>query len=209
MNSLELDSQLCVSSFNSTGFGQDKIDFMKTLLLFSDIFCIQEHFLLSDNTSKIQQVFGNQYDMFIEPAVKSNTKVSRGRAKGGLCTMWKKGLTKYVTKENTQNFRIQATKFRFPSTNLLVINSYFMCDPQGAFDDNELLELLADIRLVIERAGCQNVTLLGDLNCDFSRQSPFVQIVKRFCEDLDLKSIWSKPVNTDNKKIAALPYTFV
>ena len=113
MDDLHLDSHLCITSYNSTGFGQDKIDFIRTLLLFSDIFCMQEHFLLEDNTSKIRQVFGEQYDMNIEPAVKSNDQVTRGRAKGGLCTLWKKGLTKYATKIETYNCRLQATKFHF------------------------------------------------------------------------------------------------
>ena len=62
--------------------------------------------------------------------------------------MWKKELTKYVSKIPTENFRLQATKFSFPGCPLLVINSYFMCDPRGAiFDDMELLSLLEDIRL--------------------------------------------------------------
>ena len=104
MDSEESDSQLCVTSYNSTGFGQDKIDFMKTLLLFSDIFCLQEHFLLSSsdrkhsNTSKIRRAFGDNYDMYLVPAVKTSENITRGRGKGGLCTMWRKGLTKYVSK---------------------------------------------------------------------------------------------------------------
>ena len=32
MNNYNQDSLVCVTSYNSTGFGQDKIDFMKTLL---------------------------------------------------------------------------------------------------------------------------------------------------------------------------------
>ena len=78
MNNNNPDSQVCVTSYNSTGFGQDKIDFMKTLLLFSDILSVQEHFLLSSddrkysNTDKIRRAFGDNYDMFVVPAVKSS-----------------------------------------------------------------------------------------------------------------------------------------
>ena len=63
MSNDKSDSQLCVTSYNSTGFGQDKIDFMKTLLLFSDVLSVQEHFLLSSddrthsNTDKIRRAF--------------------------------------------------------------------------------------------------------------------------------------------------------
>ena len=66
--------------------------------------CLQEHFLLTskdrkhNNTDKIRKAFGQSYDMFLKPALKNNSEISAGRAKGGLCTMWKKGLTKYVSK---------------------------------------------------------------------------------------------------------------
>ena len=64
MDSAENDSQICVTSYNSTGFSQSKIDFIQTLLLFTDIFCLQEHFLLTSkdrkhsNTDKIRKAFG-------------------------------------------------------------------------------------------------------------------------------------------------------
>ena len=83
MDSEHSDSQLCVTSYNSTGFGQNKIDYIKTLLLFSDIFCLQEHFILSSsdkkhsNTNKIRRAFGDKYDIFIVPAVKKNDNITR------------------------------------------------------------------------------------------------------------------------------------
>ena len=129
MDTTTIDSQVCVTSYNSTGFSQNKIDFMKTLMLFTDIFCLQEHLLMTSknkkhsNTDKIRKEFGQQCDMYITAATKSSTEITSGRAKGGLCTMWKKGLTKYVSKIETQNSRIQATKFSFESCNVLVINS--------------------------------------------------------------------------------------
>ena len=88
----------------------------------------------------------------------------------------------------------EATKFQFTSSNLLIINSYFMCDSQGGnFDGAELLLLLSSIRRIIEMAECQNDSLQGDLNCDFSRQTPFVQTVREFCDSLDIQPIWSHP----------------
>ena len=210
MDSTTFDSQICVTSYNSTGFSQNKIDFIRTLLLFTDICCLQEHFLMTSkdkkhsNTNKIRKAYGQEYDMFITPAVKSNSEVSAGRAKGGLCTMWRKGLTKYVSKIESNNDRIQATKFSFTSCNILVINAYFMCDPRVNFNDTELLTLLGEIRRVIETSGCQNISLNGDLNCDFTRQTPFVEIVRDFFVGLKIKPIWSNPKN----EIMPVSYTF-
>ena len=67
---------MCVTSVDSTGFSLAVQDYIETLLLFSDILCIQEHFLLDSkdrkysNTDKIRKKFGSNNDMFIVPAVK-------------------------------------------------------------------------------------------------------------------------------------------
>ena len=101
--------------------------------------------------------------------------------------MWRKELTKYVSKIETNNTRIQATKFSLESANFLIINSYFMCDPRTNFDDSELQTLLGEIRRIIEVSGCQNISLNGDLNCDFSRNTQFVETVRQFIQNLNLK----------------------
>ena len=128
---------------------------MQTLLVFSDILCIQEHFLLdckdkkSSNTNLLRKKFDNEHDMYILPATKSSSQISRGRGKGGLATVWKKGLTKYVSRIETSSFRVQGTKFSFPSGPIVVVNVYFPCDPQNDyFDDTELISLLEEIKSV-------------------------------------------------------------
>ena len=70
---------ICISSYNSTGFGLDVQNFMKTLSLFSDILCVQEHFLLDakdknySNINKLRDLFHDRYDMFVVPAYKDNS----------------------------------------------------------------------------------------------------------------------------------------
>ena len=144
-----------------TGFGIPAQNYIRTLLLFTDILCIQEHFLLDSqdkkysNTKKLVKQFGASHDMFIVPAHKDNTEVSRGRGKGGLAIIWKKSLTKYVTKIPSDNFRVQGAMFNFPDCDFLVINSYFPCDPRTEnYDDTELINLLADIESLIRKSKC-------------------------------------------------------
>ena len=144
---------ICISSFNSTGFGIGVQTFLTTLSIFSNILCIQEHFLLDgktknhSNTNKLRKLFNDKYDMYIVPAHKENTQVSRGRGKGGLATLWDKGLTKYVSQIKCSNFRLQVTRFEFPSGSLLLLNTYFPCDPRvNNFNEEELLSLLSEIR---------------------------------------------------------------
>ena len=106
--------------------------------------------------------------MFIVPAHKDNSQVGKGRGKGGLATMWDKYLTKYVSLVKTSNFRLQATKFSFPCGTLLLLNTYFPCDPRRAnFDESELINLLADIKSILHEERCINNLILGDLNYHF------------------------------------------
>ena len=137
--------------------------------------------------------------MFIAPAHKNNTQVSRGRGKGGLATLWDKSLTKYVSKVSTVNFRLQATKFSFPCGSFLLLNTYFPCDPRLInFDETELLTLLEEIRQVLIQEKCTYNLVLGDLNSHFHRQSTFTSLVDNFFIDLDFKIFWENPDEEHN-----------
>ena len=98
--------------------------------------------------------------------------------------MWKKGLTKYVSKIKCDIFRIQATKFNFLNVESLVLNLYFLVDSQNNnMNDLELLSLLGEIDRILSTTECKNVLLVGDINCDFSRPSYFVQSIRTFAEE--------------------------
>ena len=134
---------------------------MDILLSFSDILCIQEHFLLdcksrkSSNTDKLRNRFIDRHDMVIKPAIKDNKQVSRGRGKGGLAIIWNKSLTKYVSSVESRNERIQAVKFEFPTTSVLIINAYFPCDPRTAnYDDTEIVDILVEVQSLAHHRIC-------------------------------------------------------
>ena len=198
-------SSLCITSYNSTGFSISTEQFVSQLLLYSQIVCLQEHFLQSSgdkkysNTDKIRKAFKNK-DMFINPAVKENSQISRGRAKGGLVTIWDKGLTKYVSQIKCENFRLQGTKFSLPEGSLLVVNTYFPCDPRvNDFNDNEIINLLSDLKNLLRESDSMYTLVAGDLNCHFSRNTRFSNIVKDFLEeDLNLKIFFENPSNAIN-----------
>ena len=208
-----MKNKICLSSFNSTGFGLAAQQYVETLLLFSDIVCMQEHFLLDakdrkySNTSKLRNRYKN-CDMYIVPAFKENNQVSKGRGKGGLATLWDKKITKYVSKIKCENFRLQATKFNFPSCELLILNTYFPCDPRtNSFNDTELLGLLSDIQTVIMQSGISNIWLTGDLNCDFSRRTKFTRTVQDYFTDMSLSLVWENCHNLSN--VSRPSYTYM
>ena len=157
------------------------------------------------NTNKIVKTLGDNFDMYIAPAVKENNRVHGGRGKGGLVTLWRKELTKYVSQIKSDNFRIQATKFSFPGGHLLLFNLYLPCDNGlQSHDDQELQQVLAEIRRIIDTANCHNCLLAGDLNCDFARQSGFVRTIRNFIETMGLVTFWT---NGENENISEVDYT--
>ena len=205
----------CVTSYNSGGMGLDRQNFINSLTLFSDIICIQEHFLLDtgggkhSNTHKLKKSFGLTHDMYIKPAQKSNEVITKGRGSGGLVTMWKKCYTKYVTNIQCDSYRMQALKFTFPEAELLLFNLYFMVDTQNRnYGENELLFLLAEIDRIITLTNCRNLLLVGDLNCDFSRHTHFVNTVNNYVNSKSLNIVWSLPDDNPDHNIAEVNFTY-
>ena len=70
-----IQSTLTISSYNYTGFGLAAQNQIEKLLYFSDILCLQEHFLIDSsdkkysNIDKLKGKFGNFHDMYMVPAV--------------------------------------------------------------------------------------------------------------------------------------------
>ena len=113
--------------------------------------------------------------------------------------MWKKALTKYVSKVPCSNFLLQTTKFTFPSSSVLIINAYFPCDPQvDEFNDSELLAVLADTQTLFRESQCSDILLAGDLNCHFARQTKFTNLVKDSFSERGLIVMWQNPVLKTN-----------
>ena len=209
-------SVINITSYNSTGFGLAAQNYIETLLLFSDVLCVQEHFLLDSrdrkhsNTNKLKTMFGDKHDMMIIRAHKDTNSVTPGHGKGGLVIMWKKFLTKYVTQVNSSTFRIQAIKFNVPGNTFLLLNSYFPCDPRNEnIDNTELMELLGELRSVILSAQCNQVILTGDLNCHFARQNSFTNTISDCLESLNLIPIWENTDNDPDHLICPVDYTYL
>ena len=177
-------------SYNSTGFNAAKAEFIRFLssTLSVDIFCIQEHFLLRTNVSKIQNEFKN-FNSSILPATKKNNVLSSGRPSGGLAIFWKNSLNKVVKQiKIPDSNRIQAINI---NDKIIILNCYFPCDTQdNNFNDWELIKCLEEISAVVASYPTHHILLAGDLNCDFSRDTPFVNIVRDFIMNLRLTVAW-------------------
>ena len=72
-------TSICVNSYNSGGMGLDKQNFIKTLTLFSDVLCLQEHFLLDglQLMTNVCEKFANLHQLKFS----TNVDVSKSKTK--------------------------------------------------------------------------------------------------------------------------------
>ena len=85
-------------------------------MLFTDICCLQEHFLMTSknkkhsNTDKIRKEFGQSCDMFISPATKSNSLEGQ---RGDFAPCGKRDLQSMY-----QRLKLRTQEFRQPNSPL-------------------------------------------------------------------------------------------
>ena len=196
-NNLPIQNNLNLKllSYNSTGWSDYKADFLHTLLLTHHIsICVlQEHFQLKSNLYKLNRAFG-EYNTFHLPAHKNNNTINSGRPVGGLSILYSKKLSKFITHIQVPNsHRVQAIELKISGITRVFINCYFPTDPRvDNFDETHLLNTLQDINFIMEKTGPRaNYVLLGDFNCDFERNTTFVQTIQNFISDRSFFVIWN------------------
>lgn len=180
-----------ILSYNSRGFNKFKGEYINILSssLDIDIICIQEHMRLRQNVGNVQKELRSYNSTFV-PATKSDMFISSGRPSGGLGLLWKHSLDNMISINRHPNSkRVHAVTF---DSKILIVNTYFPVDPKTEnFDDFELLKTLEDINWYIHTFPNLAILIAGDINCDFSRNTRFVNIVREFMMTNSLMTVWS------------------
>ena len=183
-------------SQNTDGWSDNKAQTLNFVMETHNInFCfLQEHMQLEKNLYKVHNKFEN-FCAFSIPASKTNSRISKGRPSGGLAILYRKSLEQFVSEIRIPDSkRVQALHFKYKESAYVFINVYLPNDPQcDNFCDNELLQTLNDINFVFNKYDeSVNFILSGDMNCDFSRNTRFVDTVQTFMLEHNLVTIWNK-----------------
>ena len=187
-------SHICLYSYNTRGVGGNKLEFINDILEIPQknipIICLQEHFLLRNNLYKLSKAFKN-YAVLAKPAYKNFNIQDNGRPKGGLATIIPKGWRKHLTILNSQSWRIQPLLLKLKRKSILIINSYFPTDPRTVNSENvELANVLAEVRNILSSNDFDSVYLVGDLNCNFLRNSSHVESISEFMNNHNMVTLW-------------------
>ena len=195
-NTMAVSKSISIICQNTGGWSDQKAETLLTVINAhkADLCCVQEHFKLAKNIYQMKEKF-KDFCIFSIPAFKNNNFISKGRPSGGLAIIYRKYLEEYITEIIIpESRRVQAIHLKINGQAYVFINIYMPTDPQSNnFDDTDILKTLQDIRYVFNLYDPSvNFVLMGDMNCDFKRNTRFVNIVKDFLYDENLKTVWDK-----------------
>ena len=117
---------ICIYSYNSRGFAQEKQDVCKLLMSTAGstypILCNQENFVLRANGYQIKKCLPGAH-VIIKEAVKSTH--DGGRPRNGMFIAVPVELKEFVTDVSPNHWRVQAVLLHTKDKNIMVINTYF------------------------------------------------------------------------------------
>ena len=126
------------------------------------------------------------YHVLIKPAIKETH--DKGRAKNGMFIAVPDPIKNQINDISPGYWRIQAAILSCKYFNFLIINSYFPVDRQNA-NDRELVELMETLEVIkhtIDNNEFDDILWLGDINCDFLRNSAHLNQIRNFIEEFSI-----------------------
>ena len=184
---------ICIYSYNSRGFTEDKQDICKILFADTDkyysILCNQENFLLKGNNYKVTQCLPNARVIFKE-TIKD---CFEGIPKNGMFVAIPQDIKEFALDVSPTHWRVQAIILSTPSNKVLIINTCFPTDQRmNEFDTADLFSTLSAMNSVLMENEYDSVIWGGDINADFVRDTVFTSNIIRFVEEKSFAKTWDK-----------------
>ena len=197
-----MTSQLTLSSYNSTGFGPGKPEYIADLVKLSDFVLLQEHWLRKSQFHRIKNIPCDKNINILShdvSAIDDNIFIN-GRGYGGCSIIWKSTLNGKVMPIIMNSNRICAVQVSLQSVTVLIFNVYMPCDVRS--NDNELVEIYGEIISKCNEMDCSNFIIGGDLNTCMKRTDSFFTKHLHYICDTE----YMKPCSNFNNQ--NIKYTF-
>ena len=177
---------LSLISYNMKGHGQDRINYVKSLVNLFDIIIVQEHWYLNCQLQEFQNNFNNAKVMLKSGMTDDELQV--GRPFGGCAILYKESLFNSVVPVNSPHKRLIGAVFICDSYKILLMNVYMPCDSQVI--DRNFDDTLDEMNQIIQsHPEVDYVIVGGDFNTDMKRSSSYhTRRLVQFCDNEDLFS---------------------
>ena len=191
-NDGEIGKNIRIYSYNSRGFDETKQKFCTEMMDKTTdtvpFLCNQENFVLKGNDHLIRKALDNMH-VVIKPASKIRLE---GRPVNGMFIAFPAKFRNKVKDVSPDHTRVQAVLLETHENNMMIVNVYFPPDPKTTKyrADEELEDVLSVIENLIEAHQCRNVVLVGDFNCDYTRENGRADRVKRFISSNSMETAW-------------------
>ena len=182
---------LKMCSYNSTGLGSDKVDYIRTLLSKNviDFMLLQETWLLPNSLEKLGSI--NKDYVFYGVSGICHSQLLTGRPYGGTAILWHKKFNNGVKRIDSINCnRLSAVRLDVMDCNILLINCYMPCDNWNKTHvDERFCDVLDEIESLIAKYPADRVIIGGDLNIDLSRGNAHDTYYSHFIERCNLVDV--------------------
>ena len=207
-----MEVQLKCATYNLFGLNQG-LTTLKELCNSRNVICVQEHWLSSDNLSRLQ--FSNEYIVYSSSAMNSilSQGILRGRPFGGVATFIHVDIAQW-SKLIVKSDRLIVCKLY----NTLIYNLYLPCASTP-----HRFEICADILSVIHSTyddhQPSSIIICGDFNCCLDSRDPCSALIRELCVTLSLErtdqllpvgnSCWYTYHNSDFSATSLIDYFLV
>ena len=182
-----MQQSLTVCTYNCKGHGDDRIEYLKSLMNKCNIIFIQEHWFFQNEICMLEQNIDNINVFGVSPM--DDKALLVGRPHGGCAIMYSKSMTTPVRQIETDNPRMCAGILTVSnSCSILLICIYMPCDNNNRSDDDLYVGVLDDIRVLCSKFNDINYVIIGgDFNTDFSRHRSYhTEMLNAFSDNDDL-----------------------
>jgi exonuclease III len=185
--------KLCIMSFNPTGLGFGKSEYIANLLdkYEIDILFIQESWLLQSNLQRLGEIH-KDYLFHGQSGIKES-ELLHGRPYGGVAILWHKKLATSVVKvKDCGSNRLCAVKLKCKQRDVLLVSCYMPNDNNHKTHvSDDFLKETDALECLISRFNDCSIIVGGDMNLDYKRQNAHDLYFSRLLTQCDMLDCWS------------------
>ncbi len=189
-----MDSKVKFTSYNSTGLGPSRTEFIQLLLNCSLTFLlVQESWHIDNNTDHIRGLH-EDYHCYPISGMDSSKEILYGRPYGGLLIYYHKSVSGRVSHVNTHNRRFSCVSVKLGVHKMFIFNVYLPNDNYSQVMCTEEFKKCVDsVEAFVSENVSDNDKIIigGDCNVDPSRNNAHFRYWDDMLTRLGLKACWS------------------